>query len=199
MKFLSTVAALGAMAATASAFVSPGEPIAASKYKPNDIMNISWVDDNQPPLLSSGPIFDIFFMTGTNLAQTQLAVVAEGVDGSKVNSYPYKIPHVSPTGQIYFLKFATKDGKGLAWSTRFTITDEAGSPEPTFDPTKNPGGNGAIVTPTAKPTTAEPTPTPKADPAATAAADKGNAASTMTASLTVAAAAALSAFAMAAF
>ncbi|KAF8990243.1 hypothetical protein BGZ52_000309, partial [Haplosporangium bisporale] len=99
MKFLTTVATLGAMAASVSAFVYPSEPLAASIYKPNDIMNISWTDDKNPPLLSSAPIFNIYFMTGSNLAQTKLATVAENVDGSKTSSVTYKVPYVSPPGQ----------------------------------------------------------------------------------------------------
>ncbi|KAG0332857.1 hypothetical protein BG004_001070 [Podila humilis] len=198
MKFFTTVAAVGAMAATATAFVFPGEPISTSIYKPGDNMNISWTEDKQAPLLSSGPIFDIFFMTGSNLQQTKLATVAENVDGGKVSSVTYKVPHVSPLGQIYFLYFATKDGKGQAWATRFTITDEAGTAQPTFDPLTNPGGNGTIVTPTAKPTTT--TATAAANATATAAgAGKDSGASTLATSMSVAAAAVVGALAMAAF
>ncbi|KAG0340459.1 hypothetical protein BG000_011926 [Podila horticola] len=197
MKFLATVAALGAMAASVSAFVSPAEPIANSIYKPNDIMNISWVDDNKAPLLSSAPIFNIYFMTGSNLAQTKLATVAENVDGSKTTSVAYKVPYVSPPGQIYFLYFETKDLKGQAWATRFTVTDEQGTKMPTFDPLTNPGGNGTIVTPTPKVTTASPSATGTgANPSATAAGKSG--ASTLTASMSVAAAV-VGALAMVAF
>ncbi|KAF9335228.1 hypothetical protein BG006_000617 [Podila minutissima] len=197
MKFLASVAALGAMAVSVSAFVFPSEPLAASKYKPNDIMNISWTEDNKPPLLSSAPIFNIYFMTGSNLVQTKLATVAENVDPSKTTSVPYKVPYVSPPGQIYFLYFETKDLKGQAWATRFTVTDELGTAMPTFDPLTNPGGNGTIVTPTPKPTTAAPTATGNdANPTATAAGKSG--ASTLTASMSVAAAV-VGALAMAAF
>lgn len=113
MKFFTTVAALGAMAASVSAFVSPAEPIANSIYKPNDIMNISWVDDNKAPLLSSGPIFNIYFMTGSNLAQTKLATVAENVNGAKTTSVSYKVPYVSPPGQSMY-SFRTCDRWGRA-------------------------------------------------------------------------------------
>lgn len=102
MKFFTTVAALGAMTASVSAFVYPSVPTSISTYKPNDIMNISWADDNKAPLLSSGPIFDIYFMTGSNTVQTKLATVAENVDGSKTSSVTYKVPYVSPPGQSMY-------------------------------------------------------------------------------------------------
>ena len=51
---------------------------------------------------------------------------------------------------VYFLMFVTKDGKGMAWATRFTITDAEGNPG-TLKPRIpeggkiNPGGVGALV------------------------------------------------------
>lgn len=53
---------------------------------------------------------------------------------------------------VYFLMFETKDGKGMAWATRFTITDADGNPgmlKPRIPAGGkiNPGGVGALVAP----------------------------------------------------
>ncbi|KAG0255966.1 hypothetical protein BG011_004835 [Mortierella polycephala] len=55
---------------------------------------------------------------------------------------------------VYFLMFQTKDGEGMAWATRFTITDAKGNPgtlKPVIPPggKTNPGGVGTIVEPLA--------------------------------------------------
>ncbi|KAF9578587.1 hypothetical protein BGW38_005544, partial [Lunasporangiospora selenospora] len=84
----------------------------------------------------------------------------------------------------YFLFFKQKDGTGMSWATRFTITDASGNPgtlKPTLvdgKPNTNPGGIGSIVpSPTAQATpTANTTATGSsgtADPKATGAGKSG--------------------------
>ncbi|KAF9094313.1 hypothetical protein BGX29_009542 [Mortierella sp. GBA35] len=89
-------------------------------------------------------------MTGADDKQTKLTTIATNVKGGITNSIKYLVPHVSPPGQIYFLMFKTKDDKGMAWATRFTITDANGNQgnlHPVIPPGGkiNPGGVGAIV------------------------------------------------------
>ncbi|KAG0348843.1 hypothetical protein BG004_003990 [Podila humilis] len=144
------VVALGSLDLLVSAFVYPSAPIGATVWKPESTVTISWTEDKVAPLLSSNPVFDIFLMTGADDRQIKLAKIASNVKGGTTNSVKYVVPHVSPPGQIYFLMFVTKDGTGMAWATRFTITDEKGghgSLHPVIPPGGkiNPGGVGAIV------------------------------------------------------
>ncbi|KAG0271845.1 hypothetical protein BGZ95_000283 [Linnemannia exigua] len=135
---------------TATAFVYPNTPIGDTIWKPDSNVTISWRDDKQAPLLTSKPVFDIFLMTGADDKQKKLATIATNVNGGTTTSVKYHVPHVNPPGQIYFLMFQTKDGKGTAWATRFTITDSTGNPG-TLKPVIpaggkiNPGGWGSIV------------------------------------------------------
>ncbi|KAF9129839.1 hypothetical protein BGW39_003779 [Mortierella sp. 14UC] len=150
---------------TATAFVYPNTPIGNTVWKPDSNATISWRDDKQAPLLTSKLVFDIFLMTGADDKQKKLATIATNVNGGTTDSVKYHVPHVNPPGQIYFLMFQTKDGKGTAWATRFTITDSTGNPG-TLRPVIpaggkiNPGGMGAIVsTPVKQPKTpAQPKP-----------------------------------------
>ncbi|KAG9061115.1 hypothetical protein KI688_007744 [Linnemannia hyalina] len=155
--FLLTLTAtlLSHLPTPSDAFVYPKTPISNTVWKPEQDVTISWHDDKHAPLLSSSPIFDIFLMTGADDKQKKLATIASNVDGGTTTSVKYHVPHVSPPGQIYFLMFQTKDGSGMAWATRFTITDSEGNPG-TLRPvipeggTINPGGIGAIISSSAK-------------------------------------------------
>ncbi|KAG0100236.1 hypothetical protein BGZ93_003406 [Podila epicladia] len=73
-------------------------------------------------------------MTGSDDHQTKLATIATNVKGGVTNS----------------VKYVTKDSKGTAWATRFTITDDKGNHgtlHPSIPPGGkiNPGGVGAII------------------------------------------------------
>ncbi|KAG0034748.1 hypothetical protein BGZ81_003446 [Podila clonocystis] len=118
----------------ASAFVYPSSPVGATVWKPDSTVTIAWSDDKQVPSLASKPVFDIFLMTGSDDNQTKLATIATNVKGGITNS----------------VKYVTKDGKNMAWATRFTITDEKGNHgtlHPIIPPGGkiNPGGVGAII------------------------------------------------------
>ncbi|KAH7029983.1 hypothetical protein BKA57DRAFT_541370 [Linnemannia elongata] len=145
-----TATLLSHLPTPSDAFVYPNTPIGNTVWKPEQNVTISWRDDKQAPLLSSKPVFDIFLMTGADDKQKKLATIATNVNGGTTTSVKYHVPHVNPPGQIYFLMFQTKDGKGMAWATRFTITDSQGNPG-TLRPVIpaggkiNPGGIGAIV------------------------------------------------------
>ncbi|KAF9430275.1 hypothetical protein BGZ76_000896 [Entomortierella beljakovae] len=134
----------------ANAFVYPATPVGNTVWKPNSTVNITWSDDKSAPLLSSKPVFDIFLMTGADDRQIKLQTIATNVKGGSTNSVTYKVPHVSPPGQIYFLMFQTPDQSATAWATRFTITDANGY-QGTLRPVIpdggriNPGGIGSII------------------------------------------------------
>ncbi|KAF8939910.1 hypothetical protein BGZ47_007941 [Haplosporangium gracile] len=141
---------LATLPTPSEAFVYPHTPIGNTVWKPDSDVTISWSENNLAPLLSSSPIFDIFLMTGADDKQKKLDTIATNVDGGTTTSVRYHVPHVNPPGQIYFLMFQTKDGEGMAWATRFTITDSQGNPgtlRPVIPPGEkiNPGGVGAIV------------------------------------------------------
>ncbi|KAF9538963.1 hypothetical protein EC957_005999 [Mortierella hygrophila] len=150
-----TATLLSHLPTRSDAFVYPITPISNTVWKPEQDVTISWSDDKHAPLLSSNPIFDIFLMTGADDKQKKLATIASNVDGGTTTSVKYHVPHVSPPGQIYFLMFQTKDGNGMAWATRFTITDSEGN-RGTLRPvipeggTINPGGIGAIISSSVK-------------------------------------------------
>ncbi|KAF9563634.1 hypothetical protein EC968_004790 [Mortierella alpina] len=149
---LSALATFSTLPSIARGFVYPESPVGDTVWKPDSEVTISWSDDKVAPTLSSKPVFDIFLMTGSDDHQTKLATIASNVKGGTTKSVNYVVPHVSPPGQIYFLMFETKDGKGMAWATRFTITDANGNPG-TLRPRIpaggkiNPGGVGALVEP----------------------------------------------------
>ncbi|KAF9948172.1 hypothetical protein BGZ72_009870 [Mortierella alpina] len=149
---LSALATFSTLPSIALGFVYPESPVGDTVWRPDSTVTISWSDDKVAPSLSSKPIFDIFLMTGADDHQTKLATIASNVKGGTTKSVNYVVPHVSPPGQIYFLMFETKDSKGMAWATRFTITDADGNPG-TLKPRIpaggkiNPGGVGALVEP----------------------------------------------------
>ncbi|KAF9289708.1 hypothetical protein BGZ68_008790 [Mortierella alpina] len=208
MKAAATLAVLGAIASSVTAFVNPTDPWSTSVWKPNTKVTILWTDDPKTtPSLKTNPLVNIYFMTGSDLVQTQLAVVAENYNALTNTSIVYDVPVVDPPGQIYFLKFVSAGGQAAepAFTTRFTVTDAAGNPgtlKPTGSP--NPGGNGTIVSQPA----AGSTPT-GASPSASGSAGSGSTASptgkptsgagSLGASMTVAVAAVLGAVALAAF
>ncbi|KAI1316636.1 hypothetical protein EDD11_009671 [Mortierella claussenii] len=150
MKFSACLAVLGATASFASAFVNPLEPWGASVWVPGTQVNITWDDDKVAPLLSTNPVVDIFLNTGGDQTNLKIATVATGVNVGKTNSYLYTVPNVSPPGKIYFLTFVGTGGSpGMAWSTRFTITDaakNAGTLAPSAPIGSNSGAIGATVT-----------------------------------------------------
>ncbi|KAF9918265.1 hypothetical protein BX616_009728 [Lobosporangium transversale] len=149
MKFTACLAILGATASLASAFVNPKEPWGQSSWKPGTQVNITWDEDGVEPKLSSNPVVDIFLNTGADQTNVKIATIATGIEVGKTNSYLYTVPNVSPPGKIYFLTFVATNGPGMAWSTRFTITDaagEAGTLAPSAPVGSNPGAIGATVT-----------------------------------------------------
>ncbi|CAO3567114.1 unnamed protein product [Mortierella alpina] len=147
---LSALASFATLPSIARGFVYPETPVGDTVWRPDSNVTISWSDDKVAPTLSSKPVFDVFLMTGADDHQEKLATIASDVKGGTTKSISYIVPHVSPPGQIYFLMFVTKDGKGMAWATRFTITDAEGNPG-TLKPRIpaggkiNPGGVGALV------------------------------------------------------
>ncbi|KAF9939743.1 hypothetical protein BGZ67_008976 [Mortierella alpina] len=149
---LSALATFSAIPSIAHGFVYPESPVGDTVWRPDSNVTISWSDDKVAPTLSSKPVFDIFLMTGADDHQTKLATIASNVKGGTTKSVNYLVPHVAPPGQIYFLMFETKDSKGMAWATRFTITDADGNPG-TLKPRIpaggkiNPGGVGTLVEP----------------------------------------------------
>ncbi|KAF9977465.1 hypothetical protein BGZ73_005963 [Actinomortierella ambigua] len=188
MKFISSLAVAGAMATLASAFVTPAEPIGESVWQPGTKVTITWVEDPRwttnpkeasKPRLSELKPFDIYLMTGPDQGHIELKKIGENVVGdAKGGSFDYTVDYVDPPGKIYFLTFKTKDTngtEGIAYSTRFHITDANGvksSLEPSGAPGQNSGGVGKVLpSPTAAATTTA------SDPKATAAGNPNSSAS----------------------
>ncbi|KAG0205365.1 hypothetical protein BGX28_003030 [Mortierella sp. GBA30] len=214
MKAVSTLAVLGAIASAATAFVNPTDPWSTSVWKPNTQVNITWTDDGKAPTLKTSPKVNIYFMTGSDLVQTQLAVIAENYDAFANSHILYNVPVVDPPGQIYFLKFTSATSADMAFTTRFTVTDVNNNPgtlKPTGDATHpNPGGNGTIVAPgtgagagatstTATPATGTASGSASAPSGTSTGAPKNGAGSVGASALSVAAAAVLGAVALVAF
>ncbi|KAG0366246.1 hypothetical protein BC939DRAFT_501870 [Gamsiella multidivaricata] len=158
MKITASLALLGAMASMATAFINPTDPWGDSIWKPNTQVTISWNDDGKAPKLGPEHVFDIYLSTGGDQSMLNIATIATGVKAGEVSNITYTVPEVTPPGKIYFLTFKATAGQfsdvnnpgGLAWSTRFTITDLAGNPgtlKPTGVPGQNPGAIGATVAP----------------------------------------------------
>ncbi|KAG0303985.1 hypothetical protein BGZ98_006055 [Dissophora globulifera] len=204
MKFLAPLACLGAIASVATAYMNPTDPWSESIWKPNTQATITWDDAAVGGAMTPDMTFDIFLSTGSDQAQVRLAQIATGVKAATVSSVTYQVPVVSPPGKIYFLTFVQTAGTplsgGLAWSTRFTITDTTGNTgtlAPTGASGANPGGNGTIVTgvvtvPATTPTGGASTPSgSSAAPTGTGAAAKPNGASSVSITAMSAAAAAV--------
>ncbi|KAF9409559.1 hypothetical protein BGZ76_005670 [Entomortierella beljakovae] len=216
MKFASCLAVLSTAASLAAAFVNPTEPWGESKWVPGTNVTITWIDDGTEPKLSTNPIVDIFLNSGGDQTNVKIGTVATGINAGTTSSFVYTVPYVDPPGKIYFLTIVPSKagGPGQAWSTRFTITDAQGNPgtlAPSAPVGSNSGAIGSIIatptggsgaTPTVGGTTsgaATPTNgTSVANPTATAAGGK-NGGSTLSASLSVVAAAAVGAAALFAF
>jgi len=114
MKFASSFAVLGALASIASAFVAPSVPIGDTIWKPNTQVSIIWRDDGAAPALTTKPVFDISFMTGSNLQMVKLATIATNVTGGDATSFNWTVPYVSPPGQSKFVYSLTRS---LGWDS----------------------------------------------------------------------------------
>ncbi|WVW83457.1 hypothetical protein I302_105478 [Kwoniella bestiolae CBS 10118] len=122
--FTQTISLLALAALSAQAIVTPTSPDSNTVVKVGEKINALWTVDS----VDNWNDVSIQLMTGDNLQMVPLATVAEGIDGTKVSSYSFDAPDVSPYSKIYFLQF-TNGGiaTNATWTTRFTIAGADGS------------------------------------------------------------------------
>ncbi|KAL1925168.1 uncharacterized protein VTP21DRAFT_51 [Calcarisporiella thermophila] len=102
-------------------------PYGESVVKGDDTMEITWKEDNNTPPIKQFGDFKLELMTGTDLVQSSLAVIAPKLSGAETK-IKFKVPkNVGPAGKIYFLRYTSlKNPELVAFSTRFTILDVNG-------------------------------------------------------------------------
>ena len=88
------------LAAPARAAITPTSPDSATVVKVGDTLNALWTEDTT----GSWTDVEIQLMTGANLNMIPLAVLATGIDGTKVSAFSVAAPDVTPNSAIYFLQ-----------------------------------------------------------------------------------------------
>ncbi|WWC69740.1 uncharacterized protein I206_103683 [Kwoniella pini CBS 10737] len=137
--FTKTITLLSFIAISVNAIITPTSPDSNTVVKVGESINALWTIDST----DNWNNVEIQLMTGDNLQMVPLATVATGIDGTKVDSYSFDAPDVSPYSKIYFLQFTNGgDTTNVTWTTRFTIAGTDGS---TTDPTNSTVYSGQTV------------------------------------------------------
>ncbi|WWC85204.1 uncharacterized protein L201_000063 [Kwoniella dendrophila CBS 6074] len=137
--FTKTISFLTLAALSVSAIVTPTSPDGSTVVKVGDKINALWTVDST----DNWNNLEIQLMTGDNLQMVPLATVATGIDGTKVDSFSFVAPDVSPYSKIYFLQFTNGGATtNVTWTTRFTIAGADGS---TTEPTNSTVYSGNTV------------------------------------------------------
>jgi hypothetical protein len=193
MRF-SSVAALLAVASTASAELYLTSPVGSTSCQAGQPCNIAWSDDGNTPNLESIGLCDLGLFVGSVAQQVQVQHISDGIDVSK-NAQLAFTPEANGggSGSFYFIRFTSKTLASTAnpqypyqsFSAKFTITGMTG----TFNSTVQSMIDGATVSPGAS-TSASQSPATSAGSSSAAVTTKpasGSAASTGAASATRAA------------
>jgi len=139
------LAAIAFQALLVSADPEPSIPGPGDSFKEGGDCVIEWAVD------TTGKWTDmkIELKTGDNLNMVPLKVITT-IDATKETKYVYPCPKVSPNSAIYFYEFTSSSSNETYWTTRFTITDEAGNSTPPTESAqpngdKIPWGTGVLV------------------------------------------------------
>ena len=154
----------------ARAVVLPDEPSPGRVYNEGGDCHISWRADTTSP--DAWKDMTIKLRTGSNLAMSDITVIATGLDGTVDGVHDYPCPDVTPQAAVYFYEFTAPGAAadGATWTTRFTIADSTGAtvaPENETQPNGDPipwgvgrlesgTPSGAVISGSAAPTGAGP-------------------------------------------
>jgi len=139
------IAAIAAGALLARADPNPSVPGPGDVYNEGSNCQIEWAADSS----GTWTQMSIQLMTGDNLNMVHLADLTI-VDATKVTTYTYQCPQVTPNSAIYFYQFQDPSSTQTYWTTRFAIADASGSTTPPTESAqpngdKIPWGTGSIV------------------------------------------------------
>ncbi|KAG9295528.1 hypothetical protein G9A89_000179 [Geosiphon pyriformis] len=116
---------------------APSPPDGSTTWTVGEKVTIAWGENADLPQTKDMSGITITLMTGADLAQIPLDVIASGLKVS-TKSVDYVVPPLSklgyPAGKIYFIMFSssTNPSSGVSWSTRFIIVDGK-TPTVTYD------------------------------------------------------------------
>ncbi|KAK0527200.1 hypothetical protein OC835_005048 [Tilletia horrida] len=187
-------AALLALTQLAHANIVVHSPVAATKAKGGDKLDVEWVDDGKNPTLKSYGAVNVYLCTGSSTVQYKLQTLKSDVKTSRTKG-SWKIdPNAGPNSDKYFLRFeGTNMLAGgvppMAFSARFTLSGMKGTWNATIlntnkgasDAPSSPGSgsSGFSVVPSASASSASsakisaPSGTPTLSPASSAQTQKG--------------------------
>jgi len=139
------IAAIAAGALLARADPDPSVPGPGDVYNEGSNCQIEWAADSS----GTWTQMSIQLMTGDNLGMVHLADLTT-VDATKVTTYTYQCPQVTPNSAIYFYQFQDPSSNQIYWTTRFAIADASGSTTPPAESAqpngdKIPWGTGSLV------------------------------------------------------
>jgi len=165
----SSIALVAALIGTVQAGLFPTSPAPKQVLIPGSKVPITWQSDTTTPAIPKTGNIDVYFMTGSDQAQTKLQTI--GSVPVTATTLDWTVPQVDPAGLIYFLMF--QSGTAEWWTTRFIVAMPDGTypppPTVTYASGKNPGGVGKIVNATT------PAATPAPDAGTPGSAPAGNA------------------------
>jgi len=139
------IAAIAAGTLLARADPDPSVPGPGDVYNEGSNCQIEWAADSS----GTWTQMSIQLMTGDNLNMVHLADLTT-VDATKVTTYTYQCPQVTPNSAVYFYQFQDPSSTQTYWTTRFAIADASGSTTPPSesaqpDGDKIPWGTGSLV------------------------------------------------------
>jgi hypothetical protein len=138
-------AAIAAQALLASADPNPTAPGPGDVFNQGANCAINWDLDTT----GAWTQMTVELMTGDNFKMVHLADVGT-FDATKVGTYSYPCPTVTPNSAIYFYRFKQAGVNGTYYTTRFAIADASGATTPPIEEiqsngAKIPWGTGEIL------------------------------------------------------
>ncbi|KAE8224731.1 hypothetical protein CF319_g2433 [Tilletia indica] len=107
-------------------------PVAATKAKGGEKLDVEWVDDGKTPTLKNYGDVNIFLCTGSSTVQYKLQELKAGVKNTRTSGSWEIDPKAGPNSDKYFLRFeGTNLGAAgvppMAFSARFTLSGMTGT------------------------------------------------------------------------
>ncbi|CAD6916359.1 unnamed protein product [Tilletia controversa] len=132
LKLTLAAAVLALTAQSALANIVVHSPVAATKAKGGEALDVNWVDDGKVPTTKQYGDINVFLCTGSSQVQYRLQELKGGVKNTKTSG-SWKIdPTAGPNSDKYFIRFegtnvAANGSAPLAFSARFTLSGMTGT------------------------------------------------------------------------
>jgi len=110
-------------------------PVATTTYQAGQSAQVTWMENNVPPLLADFGLSKISIYVGNSRQQTSLQLLNPSIDVSKATSINFTPdPKIGPDGSEYFIRFESLNLKDNstgdpveAFSALFTLTGMTGT------------------------------------------------------------------------